>query len=114
LPPADRASAVILTSNYGEAGGLDRYGERYGLPGVYSGHNELYYRGRPPETARIVLAVGYPGTGLLGAAFGSCQLVGRLDNGVDIPNEEQEHSIRLCRDPRRPWSQLWPIFQHYD
>ena len=43
LPAADRERAVIVTANYGEAGALDRYGRD--LPGVYSGHNELWYRG---------------------------------------------------------------------
>jgi hypothetical protein len=114
LPPADRERTVIVTSNYGEAGMLDRYGDPYSLPDVYSGHNELYYRGRPPERATVVVAVGFSGTRTLGAAFGSCEVVRDLDNGVDIPNEEQQLDIHLCRDPRGPWSQLWPIFQHYD
>jgi hypothetical protein len=114
LPPADRDRAVIITGNYGEAGALNRYGAPYRLPAVYSGHNELYYHGRPPEGATVVIAVGFSDPQALGAAFGSCEVVRALDNGVDIPNEEQKRNVRLCRDPRRPWSQLWPSFQHYD
>ncbi|SDY94059.1 Dolichyl-phosphate-mannose-protein mannosyltransferase [Micromonospora pattaloongensis] len=114
LPPADRDRAVIVTANYGEAGALDRYGDRHDLPAVYSGHNELYHRGAPPETASVVVAVGFRAGPALEAAFGSCVVVRDLDNGVDIPNEEQELNVRVCRDPRGPWSQLWPRFQHYD
>ena len=33
LPPNERATAVIVTSNYGEAGAIDEYGHRLGLPG---------------------------------------------------------------------------------
>ena len=31
-PPEQRASAVVLTGNYGEAGAIDRYGPALGLP----------------------------------------------------------------------------------
>lgn len=114
LPPGERPRAVILAANYGEAGAIERFGDRHRLPAVYSGHNELWYRARPPETATVVIAVGYDNARRIGAAFRSCAFVAGLDNGVDIPNEEQEHVIRVCRDPRQPWSRLWPRFRHYD
>ncbi|MDG4824868.1 glycosyltransferase family 39 protein [Asanoa sp. WMMD1127] len=109
LPAVDRSRAVILTANYGEAGALDRFGS--GLPAVYSGHNELWYRGRPPDDATVVVAVGFGNP--LSALFGSCQVALDLDNGVDIPNEEQDNDVRVCRDPVAPWSTLWPRLQHY-
>ncbi len=109
LPPADQSRAVILTANYGEAGALDRYGSD--LPGVYSGHNELWYRGRPPDDATVVIAVGFGGP--LGALFRSCQVARDLDNGVDIPNEEQDNDVRVCHDPVSAWHILWPRLQHF-
>ena len=39
LSPTDQGGACILTGNYGEAGALEFYGPRYGLPHVISGHN---------------------------------------------------------------------------
>jgi Dolichyl-phosphate-mannose-protein mannosyltransferase len=113
LPPADRAGAVLLTGNYGEAGALDRYGPRYGLPTVYSGHNELYRFGPPPDSARVAVVVGMPDIGTSGA-FATCTVVGRLDNGVGVDNEEQGAPITVCRNPTAPWPELWPRFQHYD
>ena len=109
LPAADRERAVILTANYGEAGALDRFGS--GLPPVYSGHNELWYRGRPAEGRTVVVAVGF--SDRIGAMFASCTVASDLDNGVDIPNEEQENDVRVCRDPVGPWAAVWPRFQHY-
>ena len=109
LPAADRERAVIVTANYGEAGALDRYGR--GLPAVYSGQNELWYRGRPPDDATVLIAVGYGPA--LRQRFASCAVAVDLDNGVDIPNEEQDNDVQVCRDPRRPWSVMWPEFQHY-
>lgn len=112
LSPADRARTVIITSNYGEAGAIDRYGERYGLPAVYSGHNELYRHGPPPPAAEIALLVIQGDAPGLRDAFDSCEVVGRLDNGIGVDNEEQGTRIRVCRGPRAPWPQLWPRFHH--
>jgi 4-amino-4-deoxy-L-arabinose transferase-like glycosyltransferase len=113
LPAADAARAVLLTGNYGEAGALDRYGPRYHLPPVYSGQNELYHLGPPPDSARVVVAVGL-GLSFLDSQFAGCTRVGAFDNGVGVDNEEQGNPIAICREPRRPWRDLWPNFQHYD
>ncbi len=113
LPAADRAVAVLVTGNYGEAGALARYGPGYGLPAVYSGHNELYRFGPPPDSARVAVVVSMRDIGTSGW-FAECATVGRLDNGVGVDNEEQGDPICVCRNPRRPWHELWPSFQHYD
>jgi hypothetical protein len=43
LPAAQRATTAILTSNYGEAGAIDIYGPRLGLPQALSGHLSFWY-----------------------------------------------------------------------
>jgi 4-amino-4-deoxy-L-arabinose transferase-like glycosyltransferase len=45
LPPAQRAQAAIVTSNYGEAAAIDFFGGRYGLPPAISGHNNYWLHG---------------------------------------------------------------------
>ncbi len=114
VPAGEQAGTVIVTGNYGEAGALDRYGDRYHLPRVYSGQNELYYRARPPESATTVIVVGYDSQEFVSSVFESCRTAGHLDNEVDIDNEEQGHPIFVCFGPRRPWRDLWPKFHHYD
>jgi hypothetical protein len=42
LPPAERAGAVAVTGNYGEAGALARYGGAWGRDAVFSGHNSFW------------------------------------------------------------------------
>jgi hypothetical protein len=112
LPAADQAVAVIVTGNYGEAGAIDRYGPGYGLPAVYSGHNELYRFGPPPDTATVVLVVGFGPE--ITRLFAGCAEAARLDNGVGVDNEEQGNPVLTCRQPRQPWHNLWPQLQHYD
>lgn len=113
LPPADQSRTVIVTSNYGEAGAVDRYGGRYGLPRAYSGHNGLYRLARPPETATVAVIVGGQVNGV-GRRFASCERVGRLDNGVGVDNEEQGQPIAVCREPLGGWAAVWPALHHLD
>jgi hypothetical protein len=102
--------AVIITSNYGEAGALERYGED--LPPVYSGHNALAEYGPPPAGAETVLAVGMDAAEL-GVHFDDCAVAGELDNGVGVDNEEQGRSVVVCRGPALPWTELWEEFRHF-
>jgi 4-amino-4-deoxy-L-arabinose transferase-like glycosyltransferase len=113
LSASDRRSAVIVASNYGEAGAVDRYGDRYHLPAVYSGQNQLYFQGHPPAGASVAVIVG----GQFARAqhlFQSCEVAGRLDNDVDVDNEEQGEPIAVCRGPVGGWSAVWPHLKHED
>ena len=111
LPPAERAGAVVVASNYGEAGALVRLGD--GLPAVYSGHNALGDRPAPPESVTTVVFVGGQVADVRDA-FGTCEVVDRLDNGVDVDNEEQGQPVSVCRDRTRSWSMIWADLKHLD
>ncbi|MEQ4300025.1 glycosyltransferase family 39 protein [Plantactinospora sp. B6F1] len=113
LPSTDRAAAVVVTANYGEAGALTRLGADR-LPPIYSGHNELGYYGPPPESATVLVGVGLGEVGELSRHFGACRLAGRLDNGVGVDNEEQGVPIVVCQDRRQTWAELWPRIRHFD
>jgi len=111
LPAPDRRRTVIIASNYGEAGAVDRYGGSYQLPAVYSGLNDLYYQRRPPASATGAVFVG----GQLGRAhslFRSCVVAGHLDNGLGVDNEEQGEPIAVCQGPIGGWPVVWPALQH--
>jgi 4-amino-4-deoxy-L-arabinose transferase-like glycosyltransferase len=109
LPATERAHAVVVTSNYGEAGAVDRYGLR--LPRVYSAHNQLYFQARPPDSASTAIVVG----GQLDVArplFASCRVAARLDNGVGVSNEEQGEPVAVCSAPVGGWRAVWPRLRH--
>lgn len=105
---AQPPGAVVLTANYGEAGALDRFAPD--VP-VYSGHNELWFQGRPPETARTVVTVGLPPERLR-QRFAHCESAGFVDHGSGVANEEQGLPITVCSGPRASWATAWPLFQH--
>jgi hypothetical protein len=114
LPAEDKAHTVLFTGNYGEAGALDRYGKPQGLPDVYSGQNELWYLGPPPESATVVVWVTEGDGPLHQTYFGSCETKAALDNGYGVDNEEQTAHVYVCRDRKLTWAELWPKAQHFD
>ncbi len=107
----DPAHTAIVTSNYGEAGALVRY--QPGLPRPYSGHNELWFQRRPPESATTVVLVG-GSYRRLGWHFADCAVADRLHNAIGVDNEEEGEPVGVCHGPLQPWSALWPNFLHYD
>ncbi|GAB2966462.1 glycosyltransferase family 39 protein [Amycolatopsis acidiphila] len=108
IPDEDRDRAVIVTSNYGEAGAIDEYGGGHGLPAPYSGHMSFGDWGPPPDamTAPVVL-VGDAAR----AGFTGCQIDATQENPID--NDEQGTRIALCTGTTAPWSALWSGLRHY-
>jgi 4-amino-4-deoxy-L-arabinose transferase-like glycosyltransferase len=106
LPAGQRAHATVLTSNYGEAGAVDRFGPADGLPAAYSGHNGFYYWGPPPASATTAVVVGYS-RGQLDFC-GSVRLAATLNNHVGVNDDEQGAPVWICQDLRASWRAIWP------
>jgi 4-amino-4-deoxy-L-arabinose transferase-like glycosyltransferase len=114
LPPAERAGAVAVTGNYGEAGALARYGGDWGRDAVFSGHNSLWWWGPPGGDGRVVIVVGYGwDQAFLERRFRSVTLAARLDNGHGIDNEEQGQPVWVCRGMDGTWAATWRDWRHY-
>jgi hypothetical protein len=114
LPAQDRTHLAILAGNYGEAGAIDLYGPRYGLPAAISGINSFWARGYgdpPPETL-IVLGIS---RSFLDRNFSSCELAGHTPNPYGIENEEtSDHpDIYVCRGLKHSWPEFWSSSQYY-
>ena len=106
LPAGQRAHAVILTNNYGEAAALELLGK--GLPPVYSGHNGFWYWGPPPAGRTVVVHVGDWTAADWSPYFAGCRTVAHIDNGLGIDNQEQGQAISVCSGLREPWTAIWP------
>jgi Dolichyl-phosphate-mannose-protein mannosyltransferase len=111
IPASQRSRVVIFTGNYGEAGAVARYGRD--LPPVFSGQNQLFFEGPPPQGRDLALAWTEDFADLA-RHFDSCQRLATMDNGVGIDNEEQGSVVALCHVPATGWATLWPSLQHYD
>ncbi|MGH3763174.1 ArnT family glycosyltransferase [Actinophytocola sp.] len=114
IPEADRATAVIFTRNYGQAGAIEEYGHEFGLPQPYSGHMSYADWGPPADamTGPVVL-VGELGSGARSGLLDGCARVTEHDNGIGLDNEEQGTDVSLCTGPAEPWSRIWPELRHF-
>ena len=114
IPESEKAHTVILAGNYGEAGAFDLYGDEYGLPPVISGANSMWYRGYGQPQPETVIAVGFESAHAQ-AYFKSCEFSGKVTNSFQVSNEETSHhtSLYVCREPRKPWNEMWQDMQWY-
>jgi 4-amino-4-deoxy-L-arabinose transferase-like glycosyltransferase len=107
---ADR-TAVIFTSNYGEAGAVDRFGPALGLPSAYSGHNGFGEWGPPPDRPGPAITIGLSESELA-THFRGCRLITRISNSAKVDNDERGEPIDLCSTTRGSWSQIWSGLRH--
>ena len=114
IPPSERARTAIFCGNYGEAGAIDLYGPKYGLPQAISATNSYWLRGfghPPPET--VIVLGGHRER--LEQRFASVVLAGHTPNPYNIENEEtRDHpDIFICRGLRTSWADLWPQIRSF-
>jgi hypothetical protein len=111
LPPADRAKAVFLGANYGEAAAIDIFGKPLGLPSAISGHNNYYLWGPQGHDGSVLIVTG-PYWGRLFRGYDSVEVAGEIDNPYAMPNETGP--IYVLRDPKLPFSRIWPQLKVYE
>jgi 4-amino-4-deoxy-L-arabinose transferase-like glycosyltransferase len=111
LPEEERQQAAIVMGNYGQAGAIDVLGPIYGLPHAWSGHNNYWLWGPPPNNPAVLIVTGIP-RALLEQRFASVEEVGRTRCRWCRP-DENDRGIFLCRRPQRPLAELWTELKHY-
>jgi 4-amino-4-deoxy-L-arabinose transferase-like glycosyltransferase len=108
LPEEEKRGVRVLAGNYGEAGAIDMYARAYELPQVISGINSYRLRGFGDPPPQTVIVLGFARQDLE-RIFMSCDRAGTVANRYGVENEEtRSHSeIYVCREPRRPWPEVW-------
>jgi hypothetical protein len=111
LPPEDRARAGILAGNYGEAGAVNLFGPRYGLPRAISGHQTYFFWGPEGRTGEVLIVLQWPREALLRR----CRSV--EEKGVHFHPwgmAEENRPIHLCRGFTPPLPEAWPGLKHWN
>jgi Dolichyl-phosphate-mannose-protein mannosyltransferase len=104
LPPEERAKAGILAGNYGEAGAIDFFGGRYGLPKAISGHQSYFIWGPRDYTGEVLIVLGARKE----EAEKRCESVEEKTeiNHPYSPSYEK-YKILVCRKTRKPLPEIW-------
>ncbi|MCE7010455.1 glycosyltransferase family 39 protein [Kibdelosporangium philippinense] len=112
IPAERRATSVIFTSNYGQAGAIEHFGPRHTLPQPHSGHMSYWDWGPPSDsmTGAVLVVGGQPTQSSL---LAGCRVVEENDNGIGLQNEEQGTPITLCDRTTAPWSVIWPQLRRF-
>jgi len=114
LTPDEQAHCVIYVRNYGEAGAIDFFGKKYGLPKASSGHNNYWLWGPPEVEMKAAIILGNsrdlqenlndlhgPGR------FQQVELAATTTCRYCMPYENNRQ-IFLCRKPAFTFQQIWP------
>lgn len=98
LPADEQADCAIFGGNYGEAGAIDYYGPRLGLPKAIGSHNSYFDWGPRGYSGACVILIGER-SDQYRQYFGESKLVATVPNphGMLI---EQNIPVYVCRKPK--------------
>lgn len=111
LPPEERAKAAIFANNYGQAGAIDFFGARYGLPKAVSPHQSYFLWGHRGHTGEVLIVLGDERED----AEEHCRSVEEsLEVNHPYSMNEEKYRILICRGLRRPLPELWQELKHWN
>ena len=107
LRPEDEKRAAIFCQNYGEAGAIDFFGPKFGLPQAISGHQNYFLWGPRDWTGEVALVLDTRDDNER-EQFASVEDLGQIVSSPwAMPFERQTH-IYLCRDFKVNVLEFWP------
>ena len=110
LTPGMRAVTAIYAQNYGEAGAIDFFGPKYGLPKAISGHQNYFLWG-PRDYSGVAMIVLGDNRKNLEKYFGQVIHAGEFG----VPYALEHGPVWVCTQPRG-WKlkQIWPTLKDWD
>lgn len=110
LPLDVQPKTAIFGQNYGQAGAIDLFGPKYGLPKAISGHQSYYLWG-PREYTGESMIVMEDRQERLETKFAFVQKVGHVGHPYAMPYEHFD--IFYCRGLKRPLQEIWPLLKNW-
>jgi hypothetical protein len=111
LPPDLRAKTAILAGNYGEAGAIDFFGTKYGLPKAISAHQNYYYWGPRNYTGESLIVLQWD----LEDVQHFCNDY-RIGPTLDPPFAmgEEHYTVLHCLGLKKPLPEVWDRLKHWN
>jgi hypothetical protein len=111
LPPDIRSNTAIFGQNYGQAGAIDFFGPKYGLPNAISGHQSYFLWGPRGYSGDSMIVLDDRREKLEGL-FASVEKVARVEHPYSMPYEHFD--VFYCRGIKRPLNELWPALKRWN
>lgn len=110
LPPEERVQTGIWAGNYGEAGAINLFGPKLGLPTAYSRHQNHWYWGPPPQVYKNLIVIEWS----LDDVRDSCTSFQAFDHYERFGMAEENTPIYLCRDVKFDIQKIWWNSHHWN
>ena len=111
LPPEVRVKTAIFAQNYGQAGAIDLFGPKYGLPPAISGHQSYFLWGPRSYTGESVIVMDDRQQSLE-RLFSSVEKVASVSHPYSMPYEHFD--IFYCQGLKEPLQKIWPQLKKWD
>jgi hypothetical protein len=111
LPAEERAGAAIVAGNYGEAGAINLFGPRHGLPRAISGHQTHWFWGPGDWKGGTAIVLQYDREDVE-ESCASVEQAGSHSHPWGM--EEENRPIWLCRGLTPSVAELWPRLKHWN
>jgi hypothetical protein len=110
LPESERAQAVVLAYNYGEASAINYFGSKLGLPRAISGHNQYGLWGPGARTGQVAIAIGFTERQLR-QFYDEVTPEASVSPQYAMP-EESRLTIFVCRRPQESLQESWAQWKY--
>ena len=110
LSPEEQTKTAIFCDNYGQAGAIDFFGPRYGLPKALSGHQNYFLWGPRNYTGDIVILVGQSESEAR-KEFASVEVAATLN--IPYAYSYETRPILLCRGLQWNLQAVWPRVKYW-
>jgi hypothetical protein len=112
LPPEERSKAAIFARDYGQAGAIDFYGPKLGLPKSIGGHLTYWLWGPRGYTGEVTIVLGY-NRKALDQLFGRVEAAAKVGHPYAMASEH--FTVFVCREPKGwTFATIWTRFKGWD
>jgi hypothetical protein len=111
LPPETRHKTAIFAQIYGQAGAIDLFGPRYGLPPAISAHQSYFLWGPRGYTGDSMIVMD-DRQERLEELFREVKKVAHVSHPYSMPYNHFD--VFYCQGIRMPIGELWPKIKRWN
>ena len=112
LSPEEQKKTVVFANNYGDAGAIDFFGPKYGLPKSIANHQSYWIWGPREYTGESLIVLGDRDERNMQTKCTSYLIVGNTKHPLSRPDEWLP--IYHCRGFKWNLQEIWPKTKHWD